>query len=333
MNDTELYPNSSMSPLLNQLQPMDVTMPQDVTMSKDNRLRLVAPNIATNGTNKALNEDSDYYASLKHQLINTLQTTLEIDEVLSLFFKTLQDILEVDHLEFKHKGESVLLTHGEQVRHSCQYSLSNSHDYLGEIKFTRRKRFSENELHIIEFLMGAIIYPIRNSLMFRAALRYAHTDPLTGLGSRSALSAALEREFNMASRQEWPLSLLVLDIDFFKRINDTYGHSTGDHVLKSVAEEITHCLRNTDQSFRYGGEEFVIVLGKTDQAQAMEVADRIRGKVEKAIIENKDSKINVTISIGVAQASTNDDSLSLFDRADKALYQAKNAGRNQSIAG
>jgi diguanylate cyclase (GGDEF)-like protein len=322
MNDTKMFQNAFYSQALNQRGLLDTNM------SQDNRLRLVNHGTARKPLVKNLEQNSEYYSSLRTQLMSTLQTTLELEEVLNIFFITMQDLLGVNSLSYCHKDEVVDLEHGEAARHNCSYSLSNNHQYLGEIVFSRKQRFQEQELNILEYLMGTLIYPLRNALMFHSALRCAHTDPLTGLGSRSALATSLEREFNIARRQVWPLSLLVVDIDFFKRVNDTHGHSVGDYVLKSVAEAIKSCLRNTDQSFRYGGEEFVVVLGKTCKEQAIEVAERIRETIADLRIDHNGIEIKTSVSIGVAQAEEGDESLSLFNRTDKALYEAKNNGRN-----
>jgi diguanylate cyclase (GGDEF)-like protein len=156
----------------------------------------------------------------------------------------------------------------------------------------------------------------------------ANTDPLTGLFNRRSmdqqLNALLLRQGNPA------LSVLMLDIDHFKRINDTYGHPNGDKVIREVAETLRRCLRAEDTAFRYGGEEFMVLLPNTPLEGAINVAESIRGRVEAMHMSlHEDAAMQCTVSLGVASRVAQDDRESLCRRADRALYQAKNQGRNR----
>lgn len=273
--------------------------------------------------------DGDHYQKVRTRLLSLLQTTLETSELMELFFNVLQEQLGVSHLSYSNPQQGLQFDCGKKAQHTASYCLSNNEQELGEITVSRRQAFIENELLVLEYLIGPLVLPLRNCIMYHQAILSAHTDPLTGLGSRSALVNTLEREFGIARRLQWPLSLVVIDIDWFKRINDTYGHSMGDVVLRKVADAVRSCLRTTDQCFRYGGEEFVVVLSKTDAQQASEISERIRQAVASLLIVRDSSTITTSVSIGVAEAGPEDDSISLFDQADAALYAAKNAGRNQ----
>ncbi|MEJ2393974.1 MAG: GGDEF domain-containing protein, partial [Candidatus Thiodiazotropha sp.] len=126
------------------------------------------------------------------------------------------------------------------------------------------------------------------------------------------------------------LSLIVLDIDLFKRINDSYGHIVGDDVLRQVAQNVEQTIRSSDALYRYGGEEFAIVLNGTDEAGARLLAERIRQSVENLVIGSlKD--VHITLSLGVAVMQADESSKQLFKRADAALYQAKQGGRNRVV--
>jgi len=149
----------------------------------------------------------------------------------------------------------------------------------------------------------------------------SRTDPLTGLSNRRALDDSLESLFAMKDRYELTFSLCILDVDFFKRINDEHGHLEGDRVLQKVASVIDNCVRETDVVTRFGGEEFVVLMPSTDLAGATIFSDRVRESVEK--------KLNIQISGGVAQAAPSDEPRTLIARADAALYRAKAAGRNR----
>ena len=155
------------------------------------------------------------------------------------------------------------------------------------------------------------------------------TDALTGLYNRRHLDANLEREFLRSKRYHNNLSIAVIDIDFFKKVNDTYGHLCGDYVLKEVAYMILDTLRKTDMVFRYGGEEFVALLTETPLEKALIPLERLRKRIEKYPFEYNDNKFQVTISIGVNSTESGVETAGEFlDGADKALYLAKNNGRN-----
>lgn len=156
------------------------------------------------------------------------------------------------------------------------------------------------------------------------------TDPLTGLYNRRHFEDTIEREFLRASRYNNHLSFAIIDVDFFKKVNDTYGHSTGDYVLKEVAYLILQNLRKTDMVFRYGGEEFTVIITETPKEKAIIPLERLRKAVEDYPFSYNSQNINVTISIGISEVCKNITTVhQLFDDADKALYKAKENGRNQ----
>ncbi len=160
-------------------------------------------------------------------------------------------------------------------------------------------------------------------------------DGLTGLGNRSALNnelAALERARAKAT-QAPAYSIMMIDVDHFKNVNDTYGHPAGDDVLRSVSETLSQCARATDFVARYGGEEFCVVLTNAGTAEASSVAERFRAAIERTRIELQDSTLSITASIGVAcsDATNRESSSALLQRADNALYAAKRGGRNRVV--
>jgi diguanylate cyclase (GGDEF)-like protein len=159
-------------------------------------------------------------------------------------------------------------------------------------------------------------------------------DSLTGLANRRLFERALDIEFGRGARQQSPLSLIMLDIDFFKRYNDTYGHVVGDHCLAEVARAVKSCChRKADLAVRYGGEEFAVLLPDTDIQGAMNLAEQIRrGVMDKNISHSGSPCGYVTVSLGCYSfVPTGRDSVEVFiQRADAALYQAKHSGRNRS---
>ena len=159
----------------------------------------------------------------------------------------------------------------------------------------------------------------------RALSELATTDALTGLNNRRSFDHSLELQIAMVERSKTPLSLLMLDVDHFKRINDNFGHEAGDKVLVAIAQMLTGCARLTDVVARVGGEEFAVILPNTGADGAREVAERMRTAVAHANWLARPA----TISIGVATLQADEAACDLYARADAALYQAKAAGRNR----
>jgi two-component system cell cycle response regulator len=163
----------------------------------------------------------------------------------------------------------------------------------------------------------------------------AITDALTGLYNRRYMESHLATLIEQAAARGKPLTALVIDIDYFKAINDTHGHDAGDDVLREFAIRIRKSIRGIDLACRYGGEEFVIVMPETDMAVATIVAERLRRRIasERFSIQQGSGSIEVTISIGIATLDTADDNAaSILKRADQALYRAKRDGRNRVVA-
>ena len=160
--------------------------------------------------------------------------------------------------------------------------------------------------------------------------RHASFDQLTGLFNRRWLAELLPRQVERARRDEQPLSLVMVDVDHFKRFNDTYGHPAGDYVLFAVGQRLRRSFRPTDLVARYGGEEFLAVLPDTPGLEACMAAERVRRALENEVLVLEDgTEVQVTASLGVAEYRAPQSDADLVAAADRALYQAKGAGRNR----
>lgn len=263
------------------------------------------------------------------QIAKILQTTLDLDDLIELFAQEAKQVVSFDYLCFRPRTSDRDIVIGSTSRHSCSYRLAIADETLGQLTYRRDKKFTNTEIIQLESLICALIYPIRNALLYQSAIDAANRDSLTGVGNRGALDNSLAREIDLAQRHKTPLSIITLDIDHFKRVNDSYGHTTGDCVIKAVAAAAVLTVRRSDMAFRYGGEEFVVILSNTNLEGASLLAERLRQEIEQTSIICNNTEISTTVSLGVASLHPDDSAKTFFERTDKALYAAKSGGRNQ----
>jgi len=266
------------------------------------------------------------------KVTNALQTTLAADRLIALFSEQIKPFANQTGLEYLNEPVAMEVRTGKPALHSCSYNLILEDEDLGHLKLMRRKRFEPAEIEQIEALLCCLIYPLRNALMYKKALLSAHTDQLTGLNNRTSFSQSLQHEWNLSQRYSTPFALLMLDIDHFKKINDTHGHMMGDEALKAVAKSIKETIRDSDVAFRYGGEEFVILLNNTGEPGSSLLAERIRKNIASLVIPVGDSSLQLTVSLGTAILTDNETGEALLKRADDALYHAKDGGRNRVVS-
>jgi diguanylate cyclase len=204
-----------------------------------------------------------------------------------------------------------------------QFAFSHNKTRQGD-EFRVLVKSVMSEMEQLKYLLSAMFERLTDLEIGR--------DVLTQLFNRRFLQTILKREIDLFRRKGTQFCVLMLDIDFFKRVNDQYGHDAGDRVLQSVSGLLINQVRASDFVFRYGGEEFLIVLAEVDQEQAEAVAEKIRSRVEAAeTLMSDDRSIKVTLSIGIAAFDGHPDYQRLVERADKALYEAKHAGRNRCV--
>ncbi|MBT8139664.1 MAG: GGDEF domain-containing protein [Gammaproteobacteria bacterium] len=274
---------------------------------------------------------------LRLHLCSSFQTTLEPLELLQLFFEQLSTLLGISGVSFtpvvhagmREKPSPSMV--GKPAIHLFTYQLCTGETDIGELCCYSRKRVSGLNIEVLEVATSTLIYPMHNALLFQRTLALAETDSLTGLGNRQAMHKSLAKLVAAARRYERPLSLLMLDIDHFKKVNDTFGHSSGDAALFAVAEAIREVCRDTDSAFRFGGEEFLILLDNTDGIGAAVAAERLRKRIA-TLNEGDGVPTSLTASIGSAAWQEEESPSALIVRADQALYRAKSAGRNRSVA-
>jgi diguanylate cyclase (GGDEF)-like protein len=193
--------------------------------------------------------------------------------------------------------------------------------------------FSPSEIRLLTLLADQAAIAIVNARLHHAVSQLARIDGLTGLPNRRSLDEHLEQEINRARVTDASFSVIMLDVDGFKTINDIHGHEAGDDILKQVAAALVHALRSTDFLARYGGDELTLILPETDLPQAQVVADKIHARMQSLVLRLPGKQTtNLGISGGIAMYPRHGDSAtSLLRAADEALYRAKRSGRNRSM--
>ncbi|AOU98437.1 hypothetical protein BI364_11150 [Acidihalobacter yilgarnensis] len=259
-----------------------------------------------------------------------LQATLDIEELLANFTSLISGELSIDGYSYTGPRDSAIhCQSGHTNRHALAYQLMVETEHLGELLVYRARPFTEVESMGLEDMLCLLVYPLRNGLRYQEAIRSSFTDPLTGLGNRSNMLPQIQREISLSHRESRQASLLMIDIDHFKLINDGHGHPSGDQVIVCIADIIRSTVRDFDLVFRYGGEEFAVLLVNTDNSRATHVAERLRKNVDMHTCRLPDGHgVSPTISIGLSSLSRQDTPQTLIERADRALYQAKADGRN-----
>jgi diguanylate cyclase (GGDEF)-like protein len=253
------------------------------------------------------------------------------DETLVAMLDGIRAVLrgEQDHFSLEYPCNSPtearwFIVRVTRYRREAAASVIVSHEDI-----TARKRAEE------ELRRAKEAVEVANRELHRALAREqraARTDYLTGVNNRRHFFDLAAHAFGVARRYRHPLSVILLDIDHFKQVNDTWGHQAGDELLKNVARIAGEHLREADVLARYGGEEFIILLPDSSAQQAMVVADRIREAVAAHGIDTGNGFVKVTISAGIADALGEEDALDrLIRRADQSLYAAKEAGRNRAM--
>lgn len=300
----------------------------------------------------------EFHDSMKN-IAKIIETQYELNYIVPLIGEMLDRFIS-DHLIYiflKQDGEYKLVwpkaCNDERIYEALK-EVSSDMDYLltnndkigafpliseGEIigcivARSTLESLSKHDISYLEQLTRQSAITINRANAYSKVLQYATIDALTNLNNRRQFEIRLGQEIASAKRQNTPLCAMMTDIDFFKKVNDTYGHASGDSVLRGVASIIKEQLRESDIPSRYGGEEFAVLLPYTKIEEAAVVGERLRKAVEDADISiNTDEKnpkqIKVTVSIGLAEFRHEESGEELFERADRALYESKKNGRNR----
>jgi diguanylate cyclase (GGDEF)-like protein len=222
----------------------------------------------------------------------------------------------------------------EDARSLLVLPLLCADEPIGTLTLVARaeKRFGKDVREMLAVIANQVAVSLENGLLYKKMETMATTDGLTGLTNHRTFQQRFADMLERAVRHNHKLAVLLCDVDFFKKVNDGYGHPVGDEVLRRVARVLQEVPRKIDVAARYGGEEFAVLLDNVDVAQAKAVAERIRIEIQKVVVDTEKGPLSVTESIGVAAFPDDGrDRATLIERADLALYHAKHTGRNRVV--
>ena len=258
-------------------------------------------------------------------LVEQLQTTLDVEQILGIYLRAIANHYKINAVELDTYHGKFQATNGRKSKQSMTLPIRINDRLMARISYCSDRPITDVLMSSLTSYQKKLVYPLRNGLAFWQLQQMALKDPLTGIGNRAMYDDAIDRQVQNAMRFDEPFVLMLLDLDNFKQVNDRHGHQMGDEILTSFVHIVSDCLRATDQMFRFGGDEFAVILEKENLETAKIVAARINYAVGHHPMFNK---YQVSTSIGCATCQASDTPADLFARADKALYAAKNAGKN-----
>lgn len=295
--------------------------------------------ILINSIRSRMQEEKNEFETFLHQITNRLK---ELDTYLQTEGATLQKAEKASQAfgERMHAGVNDIRNDMNQavdldgLKQSVQNRLEVISQHLREYRSAEETRNMEAQKNVaaMQTRMSSLeqeTHSLKTVLVEKN--RQAMSDALTGIPNRLAYEQRIQEEIGRWKRFGTPLSLAVWDVDFFKKVNDTYGHKAGDKVLKTIAQLLVQRIRNTDFLARFGGEEFVMLLPGTKEEETLRLVNELRKQVEECGFHYHGAAVKITVSCGVSSFHTDDTLAQVFERADKALYRAKKNGRNQCV--
>lgn len=253
-------------------------------------------------------------------LLEQLQTTLELDKLLNIFAMEVSNYLDFAGLVFKHGDTSATMRGTRKAKLVKQFELKINGELVGTLSYHTNKRIDDQTLSILNKLHRHFIYPLKNATLYHTAMSLAMQDSLTRLGNRRHFDEQLHKAMHQARRKHRQLGLIVGDLDRFKAINDTFGHSVGDEVLQEFAKALSASVRDSDSVFRMGGDEFAMIIEDACDQSLRIIESRLLSAVKRSPVLQK---YQVSCSLGSSFFNRTDNDKTFFDRADQDLYRQK----------
>lgn len=254
------------------------------------------------------------------QLLEQLQTSLEIDILLNKFAITAARLVDFSGLKFQSANFKATAKGSRMGKKISKFDLVVENERLGALYYSLNHPLSSADYKILTELHHYLLYPLKNAIAYQSALKLAMQDGLTNLGNRRYFDQQLQRIINKVQRSGGEVGLIIGDLNKFKVINDTYGHATGDLVLTQFAQALTSSVRDSDSVYRFGGDEFAILVEDASKESLALIENRINQAINQDPLL---TKFNVSCSLGATFMNRSDDAKSFYDRADKALYRRK----------
>lgn len=287
-------------------------------------------------TSREFRKNSNYSGpQFGHLKAGSLYQYLDMEHLIDAFIARLSRMVPIDALSFSNPqvGQSFdkrLFESAQTFQHVLDYKLVKNGCNLGRLTLSRHHQFLSTEVRCVNASVDALSGPLHNASMYWRACQSAYLDTLTGVRNRAALDVTLS-QLPPANDSPDLSALMVCDVDRFKSINDNCGHKVGDAVLRQFAGVLQSSIRQQDLVYRYGGDEFVVVLTGNSGDSANESAERIRRSVEQTALKTDDAHINLTTTIGLTGLKAGESLDEAFLRADAALLFGKKNGKNQVI--
>lgn len=256
----------------------------------------------------------------KLALMEQLQCSLELDKILNIFAMEASKYVSFSGLYFTRGSLKTAIRGSKKAKSERQFELKINGDFLGELTYAINSPISLINYKMLEELHQCIIHPINNAIQYKHAMSLAMQDGLTGLANRRYFDEQIKRAMHHANRQKRQVGLMVCDLNKFKIINDTHGHHIGDEILISFARAMEVCVRDSDSVFRFGGDEFAVIVEDASETSLCMIETRIKNALKQDLLL---SKYNVGCSLGYTFMTRDDDERSFFERADQDLYRQK----------
>ncbi len=249
-----------------------------------------------------------------------LQTTLDIDELLNIFSVEATRYVDFSGLYFKSQKLNKTLRGSRKAKKERRFELKIADDFIGTLTYGINGPISLTNYKVLEQLHQCLLHPVKNAIAYHAAMQLAMQDALTGLGNRRYFDEQLKRAMHNANRHHSLVGLVLGDLNKFKAINDTYGHMTGDLVLQEFANVLRQCIRDSDSLFRFGGDEFAIIVENANDTALAIIESRVNLALTCNVLL---SKYQLSCSLGSTFMNRADTEVSFFERADETLYRGK----------
>lgn len=268
----------------------------------------------------ALKNSANVVVKNHSSLLEQLQTTLDLSKLLDIIAMEAARYINFCGLCFKSQVVSKTLRGSRKAKHERQFELKINDEFIGTLCYGIDNPISIIHYKDLQRIHEIILYPLKNALQYHQAIQLAMQDGLTGLGNRRYFDEQLKRAIHNAKRHHAQVGLVLGDLNKLKAINDSYGHHIGDKVLKQFASILRSCIRDSDSTFRFGGDEFAIIVENASEY----ALDIIQNRIDNALKNNVFlAKHQVTCSLGTTFMNRADNEQSLFERADQALYRQK----------